>query len=331
MVFPQGYLGVDVFFVISGFVVTPSIIKIFTEKTISRKKILKGLRVFYLRRFFRLAPAFGVALSFSLLLILIFASVSEYSRFAKQGLASMALLGNLGAYFFSGSNYFAPNPNPLIHLWSLSAEEQIFLMLPALLVIPILRKRRSKFTSPIIVIASLGFLAFAIDVLFWWFPKILQSLGVANPQSLMFYLPISRFWEFAFDALLSFYLLKNRTNSCFTTIVGNISLICLGFLLFGHFQITHSSSFIASILTSLVIIFQPLDAIPRLLRKAGSRIGDSSYSIYLLHMPLIYVARYSPVLDDRKRKENTILAIFSLLLWGSFHPSILRFGFVIHN
>lgn len=325
--FPQGFLGVDVFFVISGFVVTPSIMKIFSQKTSTRTEVLGRLKVFYLRRFFRLAPAFGVTLILSVPLILIFASVSEYLRFAKQGLASIVLLGNLGAYFFSGSNYFAPNPNPLIHLWSLSSEEQIYLMLPALLAIPILRSGRSKFTSPIIVIASLGFIAFAADVLSESFPIILQSLGVVNPQSLMFYLPISRFWEFAFGALLSFYLLEKRINSRLTTLAGNISLISLGILLFGHFEITHSLSLIVSILTSLVIIFHPLDATPRLLRKAGSRIGDSSYSIYLLHMPLIYVARYSPVLDDRKRTENTILAVFFSFALGFISSKYLEARF----
>ena len=141
-IFPQGYLGVDVFFVISGFVVTPLIIRIFPESIASPREVLRGLKTFYLRRFFRLAPALGVTLIFSLLLILTLAPVSEYLRFAKQGISSLILLGNFGAYFYSGGNYFAPNPNPLIHLWSLSAEEQIYLVLPALLTPVLFQKKK---------------------------------------------------------------------------------------------------------------------------------------------------------------------------------------------
>lgn len=232
-VFPQGFLGVDVFFVISGFVVTPLIIRVFPDGTSSLHEVIGRLRTFYVRRLFRLAPAFGLMLTFSVPLMLIFASVPELSRFANQGLASLVLLGNLGAYFFSGSNYFAPNPNPLIHLWSLSAEEQIYLVLPALLVLTSLGKRRWRFESPAIVIMGLGFTAFMLDVLSEMFPNFSQSLGVANPESLMFYLPIMRFWEFAFGSLLFFVPLEKRSYSRFSIITGSVSLMVLVLLLFG--------------------------------------------------------------------------------------------------
>ena len=319
-VFPQGFLGVDVFFVISGFVVTPLIIRVFPDSPSPLREVIGRLRIFYIRRLLRLAPSFGLMLTFSVPLMLIFASVSELSRFANQGLASLVLLGNLGAYFFSGSNYFAPNPNPLIHLWSLSAEEQIYLVLPAILVLAFLGMRRWKFGSPEIVIMILGINAFTLDILSEIFPSFLQSFGVANPESLMFYLPITRFWEFAFGSLLFFSPSEKRSNSRLSITIGSISLIVLLLLLFGNHELSNPLtlplSLSVSFLTTLVILFKPLCMIPHFMQQLGSRVGDWSYPIYLFHMPLIYVARYSPVFGDRDRRGGIILAVLLSYISG---------------
>ena len=326
-IFPLGYLGVDVFFVISGFVVTPLIMQIISDTTSTPREVLTKLKDFYLRRFFRLAPALGVTLICSILLILMVAPVSEYLRFAKQGLASLGLLGNLGAYFYSGSNYFSPNPNPLIHLWSLSAEEQIYLTLPALFALVFLSKKKRKFANPIILISSLGLLAFAVDLLLVLNPRILQSFGVSNPQSLMFYLPVSRLYEFAFGALLYLLSLKKLINHRLFTFAGILVLTCLVVLLFGRQELAIFQSLIISSLTALVILFKPLYAIPSFLRNLGGLLGDSSYSIYLVHMPLIYAARYSPILNDRQRGIEVIVAVLLSFILGfaSFKYVEVRF------
>lgn len=118
--FPLGYLGVDVFFVISGFVVTPLILRIFTRTTFRGK--ISSLKYFYERRFYRLAPALTVTLVLSAIAILLLGPIVDHQKFARQGIATLLLLGNFGAYRYSG-DYFSPNPNPLIHTWSLSVEE----------------------------------------------------------------------------------------------------------------------------------------------------------------------------------------------------------------
>jgi len=119
--FPFGYLGVDVFFVISGFVVTPLILRIFTEQATVVKRY-SNLKYFYKRRFFRLAPALAVTLVISTIVIFWLGPVGDHNRFARTGIATLLLVGNVGAYRYSG-DYFLPNPNPLIHAWSLSVEE----------------------------------------------------------------------------------------------------------------------------------------------------------------------------------------------------------------
>ena len=127
--FPLGYLGVDVFFVISGFVVTPLILGIFTDRSNGVGEHLSNLIYFYKRRFYRLAPALAAVLTISAVLVFFFGPIADHQRFARQGMATLLLVGNFGATRYSG-DYFSPNPNPLVHTWSLSVEEQIYIFLP---------------------------------------------------------------------------------------------------------------------------------------------------------------------------------------------------------
>ena len=128
-VFPKGYLGVDLFFVISGFVMTPQIVRIFQKENDSEHYIFPKLRSFYIRRFQRLAPAFGVFVRFTCVIVFFFGNIADHARFTMQGIYSILLFGNVGALRFSG-DYFNSNPNPLVHLWSLSTEEQIYFFIP---------------------------------------------------------------------------------------------------------------------------------------------------------------------------------------------------------
>ena len=167
--FPLGYLGVDVFFVISGFVVTPLIVRMFSEQS-SGESRLSNIRDFYKRRFYRLAPALGVTLLISTVAIFLFAPVSIHERFARQGISTLLLIGNLGAYRYSG-NYFSPDPNPLIHTWSLSVEEQIYLLLPLLFLLILYKRKNVKrvITVTFVFIAALSLLVFIL-------PELMQPI-----------------------------------------------------------------------------------------------------------------------------------------------------------
>lgn len=111
--FSLGYLGVDIFFVISGYVIMPKIISIFQPNYQFK---LSKLINFYRSRFYRIVPALVFALIFSVLLILFFGPPEYHSRIARQGISSMFFVGNFGALIYSG-NYFSPDINPLIHMW----------------------------------------------------------------------------------------------------------------------------------------------------------------------------------------------------------------------
>jgi peptidoglycan/LPS O-acetylase OafA/YrhL len=321
--FPLGYLGVDVFFVISGFVVTPLILRIFTDQA-NRGGRLSNLRYFYLRRFYRLAPALAVVLTISAITIFLLGPTADHQRFARQGIATLLLAGNVGAYKYSG-DYFSPNPNPLVHTWSLSVEEQIYLFLPIILIL-ILRNRKSlkKITAFVLgVISAVSFVSFL-------YPAILHLLysrvGIAIATQFSFYSPIDRIWQFTAGGLA--YLLLDRYHNRVRKIPKGVQLltvIAVAMILFGPLHMNLKvSSVLASFIAVIVILFKSLDVLPDFLIKKLEWVGDRSYSIYLVHMPLLYVAKFSPVTQIGSRENRIIqstIAVVASILLGSLSYS----------
>jgi peptidoglycan/LPS O-acetylase OafA/YrhL len=318
-VFPLGYLGVDVFFTISGFVVTPLILRIFYGKeTLTWKVLMSNLNYFYKRRFYRLAPALTTTLILSALLVFLAGPISDHQRFARQGIATTLLVGNLGAYRYTG-DYFSPNPNPLIHTWSLSVEEQIYIFLPLTLML-IFNKRKVKRKTALLALALITLISFYL----FFFPGVLfliyNYLGIESGAKLTFYLPVARIWQFTLGGI-GFLLLNHRQS----TVVENakISKLLLAtsmiLVLFGSFNIDNKiSSILASFVSLFVIMFKSLDILPNLLSNMFEWLGDRSYSIYLIHMPLIYLLNYSPITNfETFNNFNQILIFAIIVLLGS--------------
>jgi peptidoglycan/LPS O-acetylase OafA/YrhL len=323
--FPLGYLGVDVFFVISGFVVTPLILRIFTDQA-NKGGRLSNLRCFYMRRFHRLAPALAAVLTISAITIFLLGPIADHQRFARQGIATLLLAGNVGAYKYSG-DYFSPNPNPLVHTWSLSVEEQIYIFLPLILML-ILHNRRSlkSFTA-----VTLGFIS-AISFVSFLFPTILQPLysrvGITIASQFSFYSPIDRIWQFTAGGLA--YLLLDRYHNRVRKISKGVQLltvIAVVMILFGPLHMNLKvSSVLASFIAVIVILFKSLDVLPDFLIKKLEWVGDRSYSIYLVHMPLLYLAKYSPLMQigtgENRRIQSAIAVVASILLGSLSYSKI---------
>jgi peptidoglycan/LPS O-acetylase OafA/YrhL len=325
--FPLGYLGVDVFFVISGFVISPLIFRIFSSQGDEKYNPLTNLREFLVLRYFRLAPALAVSLIVSSILIFLLGPVSDHSRFAKQGIASLLLLGNLGAVRYSG-DYFSPNPNPLVHTWSLSIEEQVYILLPVILFFVTRKVNPAKkvFFAVFLIITSVSLILFL-------FPAILlpiySKLGIVYSTTSSFYFLSARIWEITIGGLL-FIATNKLQNSRFRLVkFVNISLIIIFFMaLFGQFELDQSVSTVFVVLLSLgIITLRTLTILPKQMQEIFGWIGNRSYSIYLYHMPLIYLAKASPLVEfdsTDSRVFQVIIAVLLSMLLGAVSYSVIE-------
>jgi peptidoglycan/LPS O-acetylase OafA/YrhL len=279
--FPNGYLGVDAFFVISGYVMARYLYGFSSSdksKTASRQSLLE----FYWRRFTRLGPGLGINLSLGILMILFLVSPDEHMRVVKQGFASLFLVANLSAYKYSG-NYFSSQPNPLVHTWSLSVEEQFYLIMPLLfLMMGYFNFKEFRIRLTIFLISILSVVVFS-------FPNVLlpvySSLGFPDAAAANFYFPFGRIWEFCAGCIIW----RSAREGKISLPTGKVKILAaqvigLG-ILFSPFQLAplYSSLDICSI--GLVLLSQSVTI--KNICKPLIWLGDRSYSIYLLHMPII--------------------------------------------
>ena len=333
-VFRLGFLGVDSFFVISGFVVTPLILRIYQDQD-SMENSKTKLIYFYKRRFMRLAPAVTVTLIVATLLIVFFGPPSDHRRFARQGISTLLLLGNFGAARYSG-DYFSPNPNPLVHTWSLSVEEQIYFVLPiAVSVVLLSRTNRNKLAK--VVLSTISLISFILFL----FPNLMHNFysifGVYySDQLFLFYSPLERVWQFGLGGIGYLVLKNERYKARDLSKPINLLLVCaVTFILLAPLNLNQKiGTVILSLLTFLVIMFTSLNILPSKLFRFLEWLGDRSFSLYLIHMPLIYLALYSPAFsigEDKNRVFQAIVAIALTVFLGSLSYSKIEVRFRSRN
>lgn len=260
--FPFGYLGVDVFFVLSGFVITRS----FLSKDLSIKSIIP----FYKRRILRLLPALYVVLFITFLLSLFFDPPHATKNIGQGIIATVTYLANI--FYYREIDYFNPfqSQSPLLHTWSLSLEEQFYLIFPIIFVL-VKRPKPRFFMLVGLIVCSIFIFLYSDDSLF------------------RHYMPQSRVWQLFLGAVLATFSTKQtfRNNLIHYT----STLILIGFLLL--LKPSYPNILIVLPLIASLII-RPKNNIyqsPIILL-----LGSLSYSLYLWHQPIIY---YSELIFEK--------------------------------
>ncbi|MCB0369027.1 MAG: acyltransferase, partial [Bdellovibrionales bacterium] len=276
--FPGGYLGVDVFFVISGFVITQSLYKNYCVK--GRIEIYE----FYVKRFKRLYPALVFMVFTTTFAYVFFGFLWDTNLFLKSVVTSIFATSNL-YFLYHGENYFHQDlVNPLLHTWSLGVEEQFYVVYPLLLALGLWLVTKFKL-KPII----LGLIFLISSVLLY---VLFSSSGDIIFNS--FYSPLTRFWELGAGCAL-FFLSQYFSFDKFNQTTTVISFLCILGITFFQSDINNfKTETLAIVLATSVLIFAGINSkslISRFLsHKFTTHIGRISYSLYLWHFPVIYFA-----------------------------------------
>lgn len=273
-----GFLGVDIFFVISGYLITKHLQEAIHSSNFS---ILN----FYDRRIRRILPALIVlviVVAFVGLFVLI--PVPEYRNLGQSISATASLCSNV--YFYFKSDYFAglANETPLLHTWSLGIEEQFYLIWPIGLWL-IMRLKKIQIQKLIVV-------TFFVSSLYYS-----QHLATVNPSA-AFYWPMSRFWELLAGALLSFNMLPAIKKGSFSHLIANISItiIILSFIVFNETMPLPGYLSLLPIVATVLFIHTNQNrnhsiASRCLTTKPALFVGLISYSLYLWHWPILVFMR----------------------------------------
>lgn len=274
---PGGFVGVDVFFVISGFLITSILVRDLEDGTPRF-----SLADFYVRRIRRIFPALMTVLLATAILAIFILLPRDFDDLGKSLVASALFASNI--FFHRQAGYFDADAHtkPLLHTWSLAVEEQFYLVFPLLLLLLFrLGWRRLNVRRTLMVLFVLSFA---------W---SLWQLRVA--PSAAFYLAPARGWELLLGALVAlgaFPLLRRGVAEI-------AALLGISLLTFGYLHITSQSPFpgflaLLPCLGAALLIHAGRDTL--VTRVLASRplvaVGAISYGLYLWHWPLLVLARH---------------------------------------
>ncbi len=283
---PGGFVGVDIFFVISGYLISGIIFR----SLIAKNKV--DYVDFYAKRIRRILPNLLLLLCFCLVVGYFFLFDDELKELSKQVYSSAGFYQNFR--LLEDVDYFAPaaERQPLLHLWSLAIEEQFYIFFPLLCGL-IWRFTKSIRALGILVgVITLGSLAFCLSV---------------SDQRFNFYFPLTRFWELGFGIVLSYaetFRIWNAKNWALSTRNGMsvtaLLMLVAAFLGFDHDTVFPGVASLLPVLGAVLLISSHEDAVVNrwLTGKSVVFVGLISYSLYLWHWPfLVFQKKVLPTLS----------------------------------
>lgn len=327
--FSGGFVGVDMFFVVSGFVIGLTMV----NEQVTTGKV--SLRRFFERRFFRIYPPLAfMVVGASVYAYVVLAFDRSQDFFIQQARAALFSYGNF-FFMFHKMDYFLQDANStfFLHTWSLGLEEQFYLTLPLFIAVLALVARKKVFGDRVLVwkrgfsilgVASL-FCALAIyNGYLGWFSTEFRSVFV-------FYSTLTRAWEFLLGLLVAIAvsqreLLGNiRPQWKFSFVaslsIGTLALALIAYPAFGWSQFVVSS--ITAFATTTLIYSLPQSVLNRQSvfgNRVFQAIGNSSYSIYLWHWIAVAVAE--DIFQPANARVKSALVLLSIV------PAILSYQFV---
>lgn len=291
-----GFIGVDIFFVISGYLISTIIFNNLAKGSFSFSE-------FYLRRIRRIFPVLILVLFSCLIFGWFFLYAEEYKELAIQSAAGAGFVANFELLKESGYFDNAAEIKPLLHLWSLSIEEQFYIFWPLLLVL--IARKKLDFLAVTIVIAISSFL--------------LNIIIIKSHPEAAFYLPICRFFEIMIGSILSYLelhhprVIANKFGN-WSSVVG-VVLIIISLLTINKDQTFPGYLVLLPCFGAFLIIASKQNSwINRnfLANKLMVKIGLISYPLYLWHWPLLSFATI--VKGHTPRPELLLLLIASSVL-----------------
>lgn len=259
---PGGFLGVDLFFVVSGYLIGGHVLRALADGSF-------GFAAFYLRRVRRLAPAAYAVLLASVLAAWALMTGDGHARFTAQALGALTYATNV--VLWRQINYFNNSAvsEPLLHMWSLGIEEQFYLLLPlALWLLP----RRARGGAVLLATAT------SLAAWLWLYPR---SPGAA------FYLLPCRAWELGLGVLTAIAATRGSGQRAARLLTGPAAALVLGPMLLTLPLPPHWLPVPVCLGTAVLLLADR--ALPCWL-KPLARVGDASYSLYLVHWPLFAFA-----------------------------------------
>lgn len=289
---PGGFLGVDVFFVLSGFLITSILL------TEMRQYGRINFGQFYLRRARRLLPALFLVLAFTAVLVLLFAHDAA-ERFRSDVIPALTYVTNW-ANIFGGQSYFEATGRPpmLLHLWSLAIEEQFYVIWPAVLFFAYRWRGRGGVRRVAVIGAVVSTLLMTV------LSFVLNMPGEADPSRLYFGTDTHAMGILAGAALATVWrpsALPRKLPPAPTAILTAIGAAALGAIIWSYANVAESSTllfrggflvFSVACVVLIAVASHPAVSASRVLGTQPLRyLGERSYGLYLWHWPIFMVLR----------------------------------------